>query len=66
MNETELARLKGQTEVLELLKAESQLLMDMAFKARSLGQESVGKKHEETAKYLLALTHTFPTKLRAK
>jgi hypothetical protein len=58
--------LLGQDQVLKLLKAEAQSLMDEAFRARALGQESVGKLKEETAKYLLSLVASLPTKLRAQ
>lgn len=58
------ARIHGQSEVLELLQKESQVLMDGAFRARALGQESVGKQKEEIAKYLLSLVASLPSKLR--
>lgn len=60
------ARIHGQSEVIELLKKEASILMDEAFRARALGQESVGKQREEIAKYVLSLVASLPTKLRAQ
>lgn len=59
-------RLVAQGEVLRALRAEAGVLMDEAFRARALGQESVGKLKEELAKYLLSLVASLPTKLRAQ
>lgn len=58
--------LMAQGKVLLALKKEAEALMDEAFRARALGQESVGKLKEETAKYLLSLVASLPTKLRAQ
>lgn len=59
-------RLLGQGDVFRALQTEAQSLLDEAFRARALGQESVGKLKEETAKYLLSLVASLPTKLRAQ
>lgn len=61
-----LARVEGEQRVLLALKMEAQELHDEAFRARALGQESLGKQKEETAKYLLSLVASLPTKLRAQ
>lgn len=58
-------RYLGHAEVTKVLQAESGELMDQAFRARALGQESKGKVLEEQAKYLLTLISSLPTKLRA-
>lgn len=58
------ARLQGHSDVLVVLGDEAHRLLDEAFRARALGQESEGKKREETAKYLLSLVASLPTKLR--
>lgn len=56
----------GHSQVLKALQAEAQSLLDDAFRSRALGQESAGKLKEETAKYLLSLVASLPTKLRAQ
>lgn len=60
------AKIAGHAEVYQVLSDEVKELMDQAFRCRALGQESVGKQKEETAKYLLSLIGSLPTKLRAK
>ena len=65
-SENQLTRMDGQADVLKLLLEEASRLSDEAFRARALGQESVGKLKEETAKYLLSLVASLPTKLRAQ
>ena len=61
----QMGRLEGHADVLKQLQAEAGVLRDEAFSCRALGQESEGKKREETAKYLLSLVASLPAKLRA-
>jgi len=56
----------GHSQVLKALQAEAASLLDESFRARALGQESAGKLKEETAKYLLSLVASIPTKLRGQ
>lgn len=62
----QLGRFEGHADVLKQLQKEVESLKDEAFRCRALGQESAGKQKEETAKYLLSLVASLPTKLRAQ
>ena len=59
-------RFEAHAEVFAALRQEAGVLMDEAFRARALGQESAGKIKEGTAKYLLSVVASLPTKLRAQ
>ena len=58
-------RLAGHAEVIVQLRAEAQLLLDEAFRHRTLNAESQAKVKEEQAEMLLTLVASLPTKLRA-
>lgn len=59
-------RLQGHADVLKALRDESEYLLSQARNLKALGQEGPGKLKEETAKYLLSLVASLPTKLRAR